>query len=170
MYRGLTPLRIRIPRVQPVADKYFPSRVNGWHMEVADVMSAPVVTVDPEAPLDVAVASMLEDAIGSVVVVDLAPVGILTRTDILRAIYDESAPLDTLEVADAMTADPVTVQPSASLDVAIKTMEEHHIKRLPVIDGLDLVGMITTTDIARHLPERVQEVRATIGQKDRWTD
>ena len=54
-------------------------------MQVRQIMSSPVVTVGVEASLRDAVGEMLDREVGSVVVVDAGPVGIVTRTDALRA-------------------------------------------------------------------------------------
>lgn len=48
---------------------------------------------------------------------------------------------------------PVTIGADDSVDEAIATMEQHQVRRLPVIDGHDLIGMIAQPDIARALPE-----------------
>lgn len=54
---------------------------------------------------------------------------------------------------------PVTVGADDSVEEAIRTMTDHQVRRLPVIDGHDLVGMVSQADIARNLPEdRVGEL------------
>ncbi|MFC4902789.1 histidine kinase [Kocuria sp. CNJ-770] len=49
--------------------------------------------------------------------------------------------------------EPVTIGADDSVDEAIRTMTDHQVRRLPVIDGHDLVGMISQADIARSMPE-----------------
>ncbi|HST70849.1 MULTISPECIES: CBS domain-containing protein [Kocuria] len=54
---------------------------------------------------------------------------------------------------------PVTIGADDSVEEAIRTMTEHQVRRLPVIDGHDLVGMVSQADIARSMPEdRVGEL------------
>jgi CBS domain-containing protein len=54
---------------------------------------------------------------------------------------------------------PVTIGADDSVEEAIQTMTDHQVRRLPVIDGHDLVGMISQADIARSMPEnRVGEL------------
>lgn len=54
---------------------------------------------------------------------------------------------------------PVTIGADDSVEEAIKTMSEHQVRRLPVIDDHDLVGMLSQADIARSMPEdRVGEL------------
>ncbi|MFF0902230.1 UNVERIFIED_CONTAM: CBS domain-containing protein [Kocuria sp. CPCC 205316] len=48
---------------------------------------------------------------------------------------------------------PVTVGADDSVEEAVRTMTDHQVRRLPVIDGHDLVGMVSQADIARSMPE-----------------
>ncbi|WP_081745078.1 CBS domain-containing protein [Arthrobacter sp. H14] len=48
---------------------------------------------------------------------------------------------------------PVTIGADDSVEEAIDTMQQHKIRRLPVVDGHDLVGMLSQADIARNFPE-----------------
>ena len=139
-------------------------------MKVSAVMSTQVVTVSPEATLREAIAVMLRNSVGSVVVVETGPVGIITRSDVLRAVYHEEGTLSDLTVVAGMSTDLITVEPSASISKALRTMETHDIKKLPVVADLELVGIITMTDIAQNQPERVREARGNIERRDDWTD
>ena len=60
---------------------------------------------------------------------------------------------------------PVTIGADDSLEEAVRTMKEHKVRRLPVIDGHDLVGMVSQADIARNWPDdRVGELLEVISQ------
>lgn len=137
-------------------------------MTVAEIMTSPPVTVDPDTTLYDAIGVMLDHRIGSVVVVDSGPVGILTRSDVLRAIYHESGSLRDQPVRVGMSTNPITTTPATPIDSALNTMEEHGIKKLPVVADLELVGIVTLTDIARHQPERVRQIRDDVERKDDW--
>lgn len=139
-------------------------------MQVKDVMSTPAVTVDADATLYDAIEVMLRDRVGSAVVVDEAPVGILTRSDVLRAAYAAGGSLDSIPVVRGMSDGLVTTSPDTSVRHALELMKTHDIKKLPVVEEFDLVGVVTMTDIAQHSPERVREVKATIERRDDWTD
>lgn len=139
-------------------------------MQVRDVMSTPPVTVEVDATLREAIAVMLEHRVGSAVVVDDAPVGIITRSDILRAAYAAGAKLEEIAVPRGMSADLVTTKPDTSVRHALESMKAHDVKKLPVVEDFDLVGVVTMTDIAQHLPEHVQEAQATMERRDDWTD
>lgn len=139
-------------------------------MQVSDVMSTPAVTVSAEATLHDAIEVMLRNRVGSAVVVDNGIAGIITRSDILRAAYAVGDELDSIPVARGMSEDVVTIDLESSVRTALDLMQTNDIKKLPVVEDFDLVGMVTATDIAKHQPERVREAKATIERRDDWTD
>jgi CBS domain-containing protein len=59
-----------------------------------------------------------------------------------------------LKVSDVMTENPLTVAPSDTLDQVEELLEEHRIRQLPVVDGTELVGIITDRDIRPFQRER----------------
>ncbi|MDS0293058.1 CBS domain-containing protein [Halogeometricum luteum] len=132
-------------------------------MQVRQIMSSPVVTVDAGATLRDAVGEMLERGVGSVIVVDAGPVGIVTRTDALREAYRGDGSLSTVPVSRAMSRDLVTTTGKASVTSAVEEMKRRGVKRLPVRDGVELVGVVTVTDVAEHQPQAVNEVRRHLG-------
>jgi CBS domain-containing protein len=137
-------------------------------MRVDDVMSTDVVAVDSDATLEAAAKAMTDANVGSVLVKG-SRVGILTETDAVRAGYELDDPFSAIPVARVATWDPVTVEPEDSVDRAVATMVENGVKRLPVRDGIDLVGVVTVTDVARHVPEQVREVRRATRKRRDWT-
>jgi CBS domain-containing protein len=59
---------------------------------------------------------------------------------------------------------PVTIGADDPIEEALKTMKEHQVRRLPVIDGHDLVGIVSQADVARNVdPSRVGEVLEAIS-------
>jgi CBS domain-containing protein len=80
--------------------------------------------------------------------------GMVTDRDIvIRCIADGGDPAQT-DVMSLAKGKPVTVGADDDIEVALRTMAEHQVRRLPVIDGHDLVGVISQADIARNLPDR----------------
>lgn len=77
--------------------------------------------------------------------------GIVTERDIARRVVAAGHDPDYLTVDKIMSSPLVTTTPEASLAAAAKLMTENGVRRLPVIDGGKLVGIVTPTDIARHL-------------------
>lgn len=139
-------------------------------MQVKDLMSTPPVTVGADATLQEAIEVMLEQRVGSAIVVDGGLRGIITRSDVLRAAYVAGGDLDAIAVTRGMSGDLVTTDPDTSVRQALQLMEVHDIKKLPVVENLELVGVVTMTDIAQHLPEQVREIQGGIDRRDDWTD
>lgn len=126
-------------------------------MEVREIMSSPVVTIGPDATLRAVVELMLDRRVGSVVVLDDGLAGIVTESDVLSAVRDEDVSLSAVTVADVMSADPVTTTSTTSVTSALRTMQDEGVKRLPVRGGSKPLGIVTLTDIAWHLPDRLRE-------------
>jgi len=130
-------------------------------MLVEDVMQTDLVTCDIEEPVSAAVEAMLRNHVGSVVVVaDGNPAGLVTETDVLLAGYTTERSFSEIPVENVMSRPLVTIAPSKSLRSAMELMKDESIKKLPVQDGLDIVGIVTMTDINHHYGEIVREIHA----------
>ncbi len=125
-------------------------------------MTLRVVTVSPEETVQVAIARMLEENIGSVAVCE-GPrlVGIFTERDVLRAAGEGSGFLE-LTVGTMMTPRPLTISPDDDLLDAARLMGERRIRHLPVTQGDFLLGMIGIRDVLGRLVEEIaqQDTRA----------
>ncbi|HEY0714104.1 MAG TPA: CBS domain-containing protein [Polyangia bacterium] len=122
-------------------------------MKVHDVMHAgSVLTVGPKETLGLATQLMVWSGIRHLPVVrDKAVIGILTEKDILRRSAEVSPRVATQQyVEDVMTAPALTVGPDEPVVNAITLIISRRIGCLPVVDGNDLVGIITTTDVLRN--------------------
>jgi len=79
--------------------------------------------------------------------------GMLTDRDIVvRCIADGGDPTS-VRAGELAEGKPVSIGADDSVEEALRTMSEHQVRRLPVIDGHDLIGMVSQADIARNLPE-----------------
>jgi CBS domain-containing protein len=79
--------------------------------------------------------------------------GVLTDRDIVvRCLADGGDP-GQARAGEFGQGKPVTIGADDSIEEALRTMAEHQVRRLPVIDGHDLVGMLAQADIARAMPE-----------------
>ncbi len=77
--------------------------------------------------------------------------GVLTDRDIVvRCVADGKNPSD-VKAGDLAQGKPVTIGADDSVEEAMRTMSEHQIRRLPVIDGHQLVGMLAQADLARQV-------------------
>jgi CBS domain-containing protein len=79
--------------------------------------------------------------------------GMVTDRDIvIRCIAEDGDPSQT-RAGDLGQGKPVTIGADDSIEEALRTMAEHQVRRLPVIDGHQLVGMLAQADIARALSQ-----------------
>jgi CBS domain-containing protein len=79
--------------------------------------------------------------------------GMITDRDIVLNCVAEGMDTTEVRVADYAGGEVVTIGADDPVEEALRTMTRSGVRRLPVIDGHDLVGMISQADIARHLPE-----------------
>jgi len=116
-------------------------------MNVRDVMTSNPRTVSPNDAIQVAARIMKEEDIGVVPVVDNGrAVGIVTDRDIvIRAVAEGGVDRP---VRDIASRDVVCVRPDDSTREAEKIMSERQIRRLPVVEGDRLVGIVSLGDIA----------------------
>jgi CBS domain-containing protein len=122
---------------------------------IADVMSIRLVSVNPEETVQVAIARMLEENVGSVAVCsgnDL--VGIFTERDVLH-LAGHGGSLAELKVGDVMTRAVVTVSPDDDAVAAAGLMGERQIRHLPVVQDGMILGIVGIRDVLRSLVERL---------------
>ncbi len=77
--------------------------------------------------------------------------GMLTDRDIVVKVIAEGRDPDTCKAGELAQGKPVTIGADDPVEEALRTMKEHKVRRLPVIDGHDLVGMISQADIATNI-------------------
>jgi CBS domain-containing protein len=119
---------------------------------VDQLMSRPVETVSPSTRVTEAAAELIEHDVGAVVVVDGADrlEGILTATDLVVLVRDEAVSPDA-PVSEFMRTDVVTTTRDTPAGDVAATMLEHLIHHVPVVDGEEVVGMLTTMDFTAYL-------------------
>ncbi|WP_236039474.1 CBS domain-containing protein [Haloarcula salinisoli] len=121
-------------------------------LHVREVMQTPASTITPGSPIVEAATRLRDEGIGSLVVErNGESVGIITESDIV-AVTAEEGDTRKLTVADVMATALVTISPDANLEVAVDRLRTHGIKKLPVVEDGELVGIVTTTDISRYVP------------------
>ncbi|WP_445259036.1 CBS domain-containing protein [Nocardioides aurantiacus] len=79
--------------------------------------------------------------------------GVITDRDIVMNCVAEGMDTTQVKVADYAGDEVVTIGADDSVEEALATMKGAGVRRLPVIDGHELVGMLSQADVARHLPE-----------------
>ena len=114
---------------------------------VRDLMSAPPVTCEAGTSLADAARTMRDAGIGSVIVTERSKVtGILTERDLLRAAAAATtASAETVEMW--MTTNPDVLGPDEEVDAAWTSLAHHQYRHLPVVDGHELVGVVSLRDL-----------------------
>lgn len=139
-------------------------------MIVEDIMKKDVVKIDPEAKISEAAKIMSEVMIGCIVVIkdgDLA--GIVTERDIISDVVAEEKSPSEVKVKDVMSFPVITGDPKITIEEAVEIMTKNVIRRLPIMDDGQLVGIITSQDISNilpsieeKLPEEIQSILGSI--------
>jgi len=123
---------------------------------VKSIMTKPPVKIESNATVQAAAKEMVKHRVGSIIVVkNKNPIGIITETDLNKKIVAPGKDPKKLKVMDVMSSPIVFTNPNDDLETAVEKMENHKIKRLPVVDKGKIVGIVTNTDIARASPEMI---------------
>jgi CBS domain-containing protein len=147
-------------------------------MRVTDIMSHPVFTIGPDASIKEAAELLIDHAISALPVVDPSGrlVGIVSEADLLvmetrpdprtqatpLAPTAGSAPL---KVSDVMTRRVITVPTKSEVAQAARLMIESDIKRVPVMLGKRVVGIVSRRDLVRVIARRDEDLQAELQRK-----
>ena len=130
-------------------------------MLVKDVMTRDVKTIKPGQTVLAAAEKMKEFRIGCLIVEKNEKLlGILTDSDILDKVTAEDRLASKIKVKDVMTNELVLIEHDATIEQAAELMEERKIKKLPVIKGRKLIGIVTVADMAQAQPKLLKQVSA----------
>ncbi len=117
-----------------------------------------VYTVERAATVAQAVREMNEKGVGALLVIDgRKPVGIFTERDVLRRIVDADKDPALVHVGEVMTRELVTIAPDTRLEEAMGVMTERRHRHLPVMDGDEVVGMLSIGDLMRWITLNQEE-------------
>jgi len=133
-------------------------------MLVGARMTTPVTTIGPEIPIQDALQLMRKSKIRRLPVVDKnnALVGLVSEKDILNAspsdatslsVWEINYLLSKIETEDIMITDVITVSPDTPIEEAARIMADNKIGSLPVMDGVEIVGIVTETDLFKTFLE-----------------
>ena len=131
-------------------------RESDMSLKVGDVMVKEVVTIDENFSVKEAADVMNKFEIGCLIGVRRGKaMGILTERDVLKRVVAIGKDASKVKVKDVMTSPLVVAEPGMDLAEAVKLMFQMKIKKLPVVDGKRLVGLVSLTDIARFQPQMI---------------
>lgn len=120
-----------------------------------DIMHAGAECISESDTLQQAAAKMRDLQVGALPICgsDNRLAGIITDRDIVLRCVAEGRDASTCTAGELALGTPVWVEADADEDEVIQTMEQHRIRRLPVMENRKLVGMISEADIAMHLSD-----------------
>jgi CBS domain-containing protein len=139
---------------------------------VRNIMTKEVVTIDISRGATEAARLMTDKHISSVIVVDKEePIGIITERDFVKKICSRELEISKVNVGEIMSRILTFAGPDTSIDVAIQRMLNHNIRRLPILSEGKVIGIITVTDLAKHLrTELLLQEALTNGKPERADD
>jgi len=119
----------------------------GTELRVENIMHKLVITIDPNKSVLDAARLMSEKNIGSLVISNKCEIGILTESDIFKKVVAEGKDSRETKVADVMTSPCKTVGPKMDIFQASKILHEGNMRRLPVVENCNVIGIVTSEDI-----------------------
>ena len=122
---------------------------------VKDAMTKDPCTIEADRPVAYAARMMKQEDVGLAPIVEGDRlVGTLTDRDITLRVVAEGRDPQSTPVREVATKKLVTVDPSQDLDEALRLMAQHQVRRLPVVEGDRLVGVLAQADVAKEADER----------------
>ncbi|MEV7200407.1 CBS domain-containing protein [Streptomyces griseoluteus] len=117
--------------------------------QVRDIMTSELVTVEPQASVASVARLMRDEDVGTVLVTEDGRLRCLVSDrDLVVRAFAEGVDPDRTTVIEAASEDLVTIGPDESVDHAVELMREHAVRRLPVVEGDEAVGIIALGDLA----------------------
>ena len=122
---------------------------------VREVMTSEPETVQASTTVSEAAKLMKKAEAGMIPVVEGDELrGTVTDRDIVLRVVAEGKDPESTSAGEIASGELVTVQPDQNLDEALKLMAQHQVRRLPVVEGGRLVGILAQADVAREGDER----------------
>lgn len=119
-----------------------------------DIMTKPVIDVDPEATIAQAIDIMRQHDVTSLLIQRKGPgdmLGFMSQTDVIEKVVAKGLDPAAVFVHEIMTKPVITVSPNCSLYDCAALMARADIRRVLVFDGKDIVGIVSTSDIFNAL-------------------
>ena len=127
-------------------------------IKVGDIMTRNFVSVNPSTSLHDAAKEMYKKRVGSLILKEgQTMTGLLTERDVVWAITKKSRKdFKNIKAKDIATKKVVSIKPSADLSQALKKMNKHGFKWLPVMSNKKVIGLLTLKDIIKMKPELLE--------------
>jgi CBS domain-containing protein len=122
---------------------------------IKEVMTSNVRACEPNASIIEVAKLMAREDVGPIPVVEEGRlVGIVTDRDLVVRVLAEGRDPQSTTVGEIASRDVVTVSPDEDLDRALQLLAQHQVRRLPVVEGDRLVGIVAQADVARTGKDR----------------
>jgi len=130
-------------------------------MLVKDAMSSPVITTTEDASATTIAKLMEKDSLGCVIVTNEEgkPLGIITERDLVKRVLSKNLQPSTVKAKDIMSSPLATIDPEATVSEAARIMSRMDVRRLGVIYKGDLVGLVSSKDVLRIMPELIEIIQ-----------
>ncbi len=161
-------------------------------MRVRQLMTEDVITIGPEAPLKGAARRMIEAGVSGLPVIDDKGrlIGIITEADFVKTeasrgarrragllrwfASDEGLPREERTVGDAMSAPVLTVGPDEEHTQAARLLMKNRVKRVPVVEEGQLIGLLSRVDLLRSFVrsdhEIIEEIKDDVMKRILWIE
>ncbi|MFY3740416.1 MAG: CBS domain-containing protein [Candidatus Nitrosomirales archaeon] len=120
--------------------------------QLRDIMIKKIITITREKTAQDAAKLMAEHGTGSVIVVDGDNIaGIVTERDLVRKVCTKDVASSKVPLSDVMSSPVITAEPDMPIETAVQRMFNNKIRRLPILENGKLVGIVTVSDLVKHL-------------------
>ena len=124
--------------------------------QVRDIMEKNVITIDINETANYAANQMKENDISFLVIIENGkPVGVVSERDFVQKLCINNQNPSNVKISDIMSYKFRWVKPTTKIEDAIQKMLNNNIRRLLILDDEKLVGVITQTDLASYLREKI---------------
>ncbi|MCW2961964.1 MAG: signal-transduction protein [Thermoleophilia bacterium] len=117
-----------------------------------DIMTADPVWIDASETIDVAARQLADEHVGAIPICENGKLrGMLTDRDIVVKVIAEGKDPHSVTAGELAQGEAITIGADDTVDEVVRVMRKHDVRRLPVIDGRELVGIVAQADVATEL-------------------
>jgi CBS domain-containing protein len=136
-------------------------------LKVEDVMTREIITIDENATVKEAAEIMNQNDISCLIAArNGRAIGIITERDLLKRVIVEAKSAKKTKVAEVMSTPLEVISPDTTLEEAVRVMFEKKIKKLPVVEKKQIIGLVSLTDIARCQPAIMKVLKSFANVKN----
>lgn len=128
-------------------------------MLVKEIMNRNVVTIGPDVTVQKAAKKMVEEQTNFLIVTESDKlVGIVTEWDFVKKVAGEEEFKEDAKLETIMTKNVIVIPPDIEISEAAEIMSDNNIKKLPVVDDSNLIGVVTARDLLAAEPKMIENI------------